>query len=320
MQMNDKPEGWRIDTPENRAAMQSPSALADACREERILEARAIVCDSAHNLITDLGCMKGIIPREEGAIGIREGTVRDIAIISRVNRPVCFVIKGFRKDPAGKTVAVLSRREAQERCQRDFISQLVPGDVIDTRVTHLESFGAFADIGCGIVSLLPIDAISVSRIEHPRERLSAGMDIRAVVKSIDNGRITLSQKELEVRKKLFLKRDEIKTSVFDLSLQQLVAFTETADYPSFLTRCMQSILTEFPDTQSAVVFLRTCDLQYSDTISHAVQISCSFTADDTIQLGGLKVRLGDIIADDTLDTRLASQSQWFEEHSGLIIK
>ena len=55
MQMNDKPEGWRIDTPENRAAMQSPSALADACREERILEARAIVCDSAHNLITDLG-------------------------------------------------------------------------------------------------------------------------------------------------------------------------------------------------------------------------------------------------------------------------
>ena len=196
MQMNDKPEGWRIDTPENRAAMQSPSALADACREERILEARAIVCDSAHNLITDLGCMKGIIPREEGAIGIREGTVRDIAIISRVNRPVCFVIKGFRKDHAGKTVAVLSRREAQERCQRDFISQLVPGDVIDTRVTHLESFGAFADIGCGIVSLLPIDAISVSRIEHPRERLSAGMDIRAVVKSIDNGRITLSQKEL----------------------------------------------------------------------------------------------------------------------------
>ena len=153
MQMNDKPEGWRIDTPENRAAMQSPSALADACREERILEARAIVCDSAHNLITDLGCMKGIIPREEGAIGIQEGTVRDIAIISRVNRPVCFVIKGFRKDPAGKTVAVLSRREAQERCQRDFISQLVPGDVIDTRVTHLESFGAFADIGCGIVRL-----------------------------------------------------------------------------------------------------------------------------------------------------------------------
>ena len=151
------------------------------------------------------------------------------------------------------------------------------------------------------------------------EAYNAQIERQSAMIHEDFGR-TLSQKELEVRKKLFLKRDEIKTSVFDQARQQLVAFTETADYPSFLTRCMQSILTEFPDTQGAVVFLRTCDLQYSDTISHAVQISCSFTADDTIQLGGLKVRLGDIIADDTLDTRLASQSQWFEEHSGLIIK
>lgn len=196
MQMNYKPEGRIIDTPENRSAMQSSSALADACREEKILEGRAVVCDSSHNLIVELGCMKGIIPREEGALGVREGTVRDIAIISRVNRPVCFVVKGFQKDQAGKPLALLSRREAQERCMRDFVSRLIPGDVLDTRITHLESFGAFADIGCGIVSLLPIDAISVSRIDHPRERLSPGMDIRAVVKAVENGRITLSQKEL----------------------------------------------------------------------------------------------------------------------------
>ena len=60
----------------------------------------------------------------------------------------------------------------------------------------MEPFGAFADIGCGIVSLLPIDAISISRIDHPRERFEVGMNIRAVIKSIENGRITLSHKEL----------------------------------------------------------------------------------------------------------------------------
>lgn len=196
MKMNYKPEGWRIDTPENRAATQSPSALADACREGKILEGRALICDSSHNLIVDLGCMRGIIPREEGAIGIQEGNVRDIAVISRVNRPVCFVIQEIRRDPSGKLTALLSRREAQQRCLRDFVQGLVPGNVIDTRITHLESFGAFADIGCGIVSLLPIDSISVSRIDHPRERLWPGMDIRAVIKSVENGRITLSQKEL----------------------------------------------------------------------------------------------------------------------------
>lgn len=190
------PEGKLIGTPENQSAMQSVSSLSDAYHEGRILEAKAIVCDCAHNLIVDLGVMKGIIPREEGAIGIREGTVRDIAVISRVNRPVCFVITSFRKNDAGKTVAVLSRRLAQERCMEEYVHGLIPGDIIDAKITHLDSFGAFADIGCGIVSLIPIDSISVSRIDHPRERFAVGMDIKAVVRSFEGDRISLTHKEL----------------------------------------------------------------------------------------------------------------------------
>jgi len=65
------------------------------------------------------------------------------------------------------------------------------------RITHLETFGAFCDIGCGVVALLPIDAISVSRISHPRDRFSVGEDIRVIIKSIsEDGKITLSHKEL----------------------------------------------------------------------------------------------------------------------------
>lgn len=190
------PEGWLIDKPENRSAMLNLATLTDACRDGQILEGRALICDSAHNLLVDLNCIKGIIPRDEGAIGIREGTVRDIAIISRVNRPVCFIVTGFQKDSEGHTTALLSRRQAQEKCMADYILKLMPGDIVNARITHLEAFGAFADIGCGIVSLLPIDAISVSRIEHPRERFSVGMDIRVAIRSIDNGRVTLSHKEL----------------------------------------------------------------------------------------------------------------------------
>lgn len=154
------------------------------------------MCDSRHDLIVDLKFMKGVIPREEGAIGIREGAVRDIAMISRVNRPVCFLVQDFVRDGEGRMTAVLSRRAAQEKCQAEYINHLVPGDVVDARVTHIEPFGAFADIGCGIVSLLPIDAISISRIEHPKERFLPGMDIRAVVKSREGQRISLTHKEL----------------------------------------------------------------------------------------------------------------------------
>ena len=190
------PEGILIEKTENAHFFKSLNTLNDALFEEKIIEARAVICDANHNLIVDMGCIKGIIPREEGALGIREGTVRDIAIISRVNRPVSFIITEFTRQESGETVAVLSRRKAQQKCMENYIRHLRSGDIIDAKITHLEPFGAFADIGCGIVSLIPIDTISVSRIEHPCERFSVGMNIKAVVKNIEDGRISLSHKEL----------------------------------------------------------------------------------------------------------------------------
>ena len=190
------PEGCLISSPENQDIINSEFLLKEACASGKILEAKAKLCDSDHNLIVNLGNMKGVIPRDEGAIGIKEGTVRDIAIISRVNRPVCFVITGFEKDDNGKTYAVLSRAKAQKICMENYINNLSKGDVVNAKITHLENFGAFADIGCGIIALMPIDTISVSRIEHPKERFSVGMEIKAVIKSIENGRISLSHKEL----------------------------------------------------------------------------------------------------------------------------
>lgn len=190
------PEGHWIDRTENKSAMLNIGALYDAMHSEMILEARSVICDSEHNLHVDLKCMRGVIPREEGALGIREGTVRDIAIISRVNKPVCFIITDIVRDTYGRLTAILSRRRAQEKCMEEYVENLLIGDVIDARITHLEPFGAFADIGCGIVSLLPIDSISVSRISHPRERFKVGMDIRAVVRAKEAGRVTLSHKEL----------------------------------------------------------------------------------------------------------------------------
>lgn len=191
------PEGSLIGTQENQNTFTSRASLKDAFYSRKILEARAVMCDKQHNLHVDLGVMKGIIPREEGAIGIDDGTVRDIAVISRVNKPVMFRITDFVTDENGTVTALLSRKQVQEDCMREYISHLQPGDVIDAVVTHMESFGVFADIGAGISALMPIDSISVSRIPHPSVRFSAGDKIKSVVKFIDEGmRVTLSFKEL----------------------------------------------------------------------------------------------------------------------------
>lgn len=191
------PEGILSHTQENRNYTASLSSLKDAAQRGVVLEARVKKCGRGHDLYVDLGCMEGVIPREEGAIGIAEGSVRDVALISRVGKPVCFLVRGFFKNEAGKTCALLSRRAAQEACRARFLDLLRPGDVIPARVSHMERFGAFCDVGAGVSALLPIDAISVSRIPHPAARFVPGQEIRVLVRARDAaGRLTLSHKEL----------------------------------------------------------------------------------------------------------------------------
>lgn len=193
---NFKPEGCIFATAENRKYISSAEGLLQAMEKDEILEARVSVCDNSHNLIVELPCMSGIIKREEGAVGISEGYTKDIALISRVNKYVCFKVMSVETDENGKKYAVLSRRLAQQECYENYIKKLSAGDIINARVTHLEPFGCFVDIGCGIPSLIPIDMISVSRISHPSDRFTTGQDIRVIVKSNENGRICLTHKEL----------------------------------------------------------------------------------------------------------------------------
>ncbi len=191
------PEGLVIDSPKNRAAFKSEEALFEAQKSGTLLEAKALLCTVNHDLVLDLGVMRGIIPRNEGAMGIESGETRDIAVISRVGKPVCFKIIEFAEDKSGKPIAICSRRAVQQECTEKYLEKLLPGDVIPAVVSHMESFGCFADIGCGISSLLPIDNISVSRISHPGDRFKNGQQIFAVVAGRDeSGRICLSHKEL----------------------------------------------------------------------------------------------------------------------------
>ena len=191
------PEGVIFQSRQNKKFMESITSLRECYLSGKILEGKVTLCDREHNLYVDLGVIGGIIPREECAIGISDGTVRDIAIISRVNKPVAFKIIDFMDDESGERTAILSRKRVQEECAEEYIKNLTPGDIIDAKITHNEPFGSFCDIGCGISALLPIDSISVSRIPHPNARFAVNTMIKAVVKSIDEmGRVTLSHKEL----------------------------------------------------------------------------------------------------------------------------
>lgn len=186
-------------TDENRALTSSAVGLESAAQNRQIVEGVAVLCDESLSLHVDFGGgIRGIIPRQEVLYRRSDEAQKEIAVISRVGKPVCARVIGLEHGENRETVAILSRRMAQEDCRQNHLAALRPGDLIPARVTHLEPFGAFLDIGCGLISLLSVDCISVSRLSHPRDRLSVGMDLTVAVKSIDreSGRIYVTLREL----------------------------------------------------------------------------------------------------------------------------
>ena len=191
------PEGRLLHTPENQAACASADGLKQAMETEAILEGTALLCTPEHDLVVSLGPYQGVIPREEAALGIAEGVTRDIAILSRVGKPVCFTVTGL-SEKDGQPHPILSRRAAQQQALTAMLEHWKPGQIIQASVTHLEPFGAFVDIGCGVPSLIGVEIISVSRIPHPSVRFRVGQEILAAVLDLDPvlGRIYLTHKEL----------------------------------------------------------------------------------------------------------------------------
>ena len=163
-----------------------------------VLQSTALAYDTERRLRFELGGVKAVMPFAQCADGAETGTVRDIAVLTRVGRPTCFVIEGLDTDEDGAPCYRLSRAEAQRLCKAEYLDTLSPGDILPCTVTHIEPFGAFCDIGCGAVGLLGLRNLCVSRLTHPRELLRVGQQLPVLIQSLDPARrrVGLTLREL----------------------------------------------------------------------------------------------------------------------------
>lgn len=121
---------------------------------------------------------------------------KDVAAMSKVGKHVKFIPMYVEED-GDNYIVQCSRKAAQKRCYDEYISKLVPGDIVDAKIIKTESYGAFCDIGCGIVALLPTKMISVTHVVNPEKFLSGSNRIKAVINEIqEDGKIQLTHREL----------------------------------------------------------------------------------------------------------------------------
>ncbi|MGI6552770.1 MAG: bifunctional 4-hydroxy-3-methylbut-2-enyl diphosphate reductase/30S ribosomal protein S1 [Clostridia bacterium] len=101
----------------------------------------------------------------------------------------------------GKNKAVLSQKaildEEYQQLREKTWNTLEVGQVINGIVRRLTNFGAFVDIG-GIDGLLHVSELSWGRVEHPRDVLSEGEEIKVKVLGIDREaeKVSLGLKQL----------------------------------------------------------------------------------------------------------------------------
>lgn len=185
------PEGW-LETKESF----SKNSLMNAFQEGKVLQGIVEECDSKFNLYVNLGDnLKGVIPRNEfEAINVDEyGFCNPSICRNKVNSFVQFKVKDIYDDKI-----LLSRKNVQKEALDWVKENLETGMIVNGIVKNIRKFGAFVEIGGGVVGLLHIEDISVSRIKSPEERFFIGQKINVMIKSIDkeNNKIVLSYKEL----------------------------------------------------------------------------------------------------------------------------
>lgn len=227
-----------------------------AISNETILEAQVIACDEKNTLTVSIGDgIIGKIPFEELEYHVDGKDTKPVAATSKIGKHIKFIPESIEKLDNNDYLVNCSRKHSQKLCYDNYISKLVPGDIIDARVIKIVGYGIFCDIGCGYVALLPTNDISVTHIVNPETALKHVHKLKVVVKSTDDNKIQLSHKEL-------LGTWEEEVSKF--SIGDIV-------YGTVLTKESYGVFIRISQNLSGLADISEIDVEVGDTV--AVKIS-----------------------------------------------
>lgn len=106
-------------------------------------------------------------------------------------------LKIIELDPARERF-VLSAKSAQNEQRQEQLEELAVGDRVKGKVVNMKPYGAFVDIGNGVVGLLHVSRMAWEHIEHPRDLFAVGDEVEVVIDKVqaDKEKVSLNRKVL----------------------------------------------------------------------------------------------------------------------------
>lgn len=152
-------------------------------------------------LLVQFNHIRGFVPASQVAQlhGRTAAEERQQALQRMVNQEIPLKVIEVDRD---RNRLVFSERSATQdwrKAQKQrLLTELQPGDILTGRVNQLTNFGAFIDLG-GADGLAHISELSWQRVNHPREVLTNGQEVKVMVVEIDRERerIGLSLRKLQ---------------------------------------------------------------------------------------------------------------------------
>lgn len=143
------------------------------------------------------------------------------------------------------------------------------------------------------------------RVRYENERTQAQTNSR------------LAKATTDISAELAAKRTAITNEVFELAANRLKEFTKTEEYVVWLEKGLKEMADLLGSDMT--VFTRKEDVETVKKAAVQVNTKCTVEVDEAILVGGVRAEKGSKKVDDTLDSRLKSQEDWFYQNSGLSI-
>lgn len=168
------------------------------------------------------------------------------------------------------------------------------------------------------VKALEDEAYESMRAEAKRD---ADLKLKQEEEMSSNASAEISESHIERTKKLIEKRDEYVKTIFAKAREELVAFTQSKEYASFMEEKIKKVAADFVGTNS-IMFVASKDLSMEKALVKAFGSDIKVEASEDITIGGFIIenKESSLVVDETLDFALANQKEWFNKNSGLIIK
>lgn len=132
--------------------------------------------------------------------------------------------------------------------------------------------------------------------------------------------IEKSRVSVDTTRRLIMKREEYSQAVFKAVKAKLITFTQGKDYADYLQKKAAQLASNMHE-EDGVFFVREADLKYSDALKKGYGRTCDVKAADDIEIGGFRFAQAEkgMEVDETFDSALDDQREWFFDHSGMII-